>query len=63
MPNFSQKSVGAWDCFIYSREGRIKGKKNETGTFVSKGVFIKETMLLCNAHNNYKDEKVRLLVC
>lgn len=52
------------DCSKYKRKGRVKGKKNEAGTFVSKGVFIKEcSVLLCNTHNNYKDEKVRLLVC
>lgn len=61
--DFSRKAAGAWDCSVYSRKGRVKGKKNETGTFVSKGVFIKETILLCNTHNNCKDEKVRLLVC
>lgn len=63
MRDFSHKAVEAWDYSIYSRKGRVKGKKNETGIFVSKGVLIKETILLCNAHSNYKDEKVRLLVC
>lgn len=63
MHDFSHKAVGAWDCSIYTRKGRVKGKKDETGTFVSKGVFIKETVRLCNAHSNYKDEKVKLLVC
>lgn len=34
------------------------------GTFVSKGMFLKEcSILFCNAFCNYKDEKVRLLVC
>lgn len=57
-------NCGVWNCSKYNREKTVKGKKNEMGTFFSKGVFIKEcSILFCNAFYNYKDEKVRLLVC